>query len=275
MKKIIYSLIGLGFFASTTYAQEAFDKKFQFGLTLAGGLNFNKPLSNIVERDGVGTDLIFGLNVMYNFNATLALNTGIELDFDRFKYQTKSGDSLYYYYYDTEIYQKDEYEAANPKNFFRLNNRLQTGKYLTVPVNVVMKTKPFGNLQYFGKFGTRLSFLMGVSRTFDKGFAADSVTLVSGTTELENNEMESPKDLNFFKASVGLSGGAMWNFSGSTMLVAELGFHYGLTPIHSRGAIGGDEERNFTIIRNDSNIEKFVGIEAKQSQLILKLSLYF
>ncbi|TNE56082.1 MAG: hypothetical protein EP338_00520 [Bacteroidetes bacterium] len=274
MKKIVFAIIGLGMITSVS-AQEAFDKKFQIGLVTGFGLNFNKPLSNLVERNGVGSDLTFGININYNVNSTFAVNTGLEFDFDRFKYKTKSGDSLYYYYNDTEIFQKEEYMSEKNKSFFQLSERSQKANYLTIPVNAMLKTKPFGNLQYFGKFGTRLSFRTAVSRANDEGHIADSITLVRGAST-SNTNMKVAGDINFFKASVGLSGGAQWNFSGSTTLIAELGFYYGLTPIHSREAItGSDRQRNFTLVRVENGIREFKGIEAKQSQLMLKLSLFF
>ena len=35
----------------------------------------------------------------------------------------------------------------------------------------------------------------------------------------------------FYQASLGLSVGAEWNFVGSTSLVAEMSYYYGLTPL--------------------------------------------
>ena len=71
----------------------------------------------------------------------------------------------------------------------------------------------------------------------------------------------------FYKGSVGLSAGVEWNFVGSTSLVPELGFFYGLTPLHFRAI-----EDNFTF--SDATGTYFYQ-KARQNQLILKVSLLF
>jgi hypothetical protein len=76
----------------------------------------------------------------------------------------------------------------------------------------------------------------------DNGFDVTQVGAVQVNTAKENTNMKSFGENFFYRGSVGFSAGAEWNFIGSTSLVPELGFYYGLTPLHFR-AIGD----NFTL----------------------------
>ncbi len=282
MKKIIFSLLGLGFFAST-FAQEAFDKKMQFGIVLGTGFNMNKT-SNFMSRDGIGFDQTLGLNVNYNINSTLTLTTGLEFDFESFKY--KANDTILYFFNDQDLIKKTELDTLNFKDqdLFKLNSRQYKTTYLILPIFVTLKTKPFGNMQYFGKFGSRIGIKTG-GRVNDSGvvFAGDSLT--GKTTATENTGMVLEDDIRAIKINAGISAGAMWNFSGTTMLVGEIGYFFGLTQMHVDKRISGDQYRSYTLI--DSNDEnsitkltnwsdiKWSAPAAKQGQILIKLTLFF
>ena len=277
MKKIILSLIGLGFFA-TTFAQEAFDKKMQFGIVLGTGFNMNKT-STLLDRSGVGFDQTLGLNVNYNVNPTLTLTSGIEFDFESFKYTPK--DSVFYYYADNNIVSKQDFDtSANAQqDLYMLSERQYKVNYLTIPLFVTLKTKPFGNLQYFGKFGSRISMKVG-GRINDKGFNFVGDSLTGTKSEFENTNMTLENDIKFLKINAGVSGGAMWNFSGTTMLVGEIGYFFGLSQIHSAEKLTGDDKkRDYTLIDagKDNSLSnwKYTVPAAKQGQILIKFTLFF
>jgi hypothetical protein len=70
---------------------------------------------------------------------------------------------------------------------------------------------------------------------------------------------------------VGFAAGAQWNFAGTTSLVPELGFYYGLTPLHFRAI-----ENNYTLTSSLSQPDaSYFYPKARQNQLILKVSLLF
>lgn len=282
MKKIIFSLIGFSFFGSV-FAQEAFDKKMQFGIVLGTGFNTNKT-STLLDRSGIGFDQTLGLNLNYNINSTLTLTTGLEFDFESFKYTPK--DSVFYYFMDNEIKNKEEVGdgVLDPNiELFKLEKRQYKVNYLTIPVFVTLKTKPFGNLQYFGKFGSRISARMG-GKINDEGYLYAGNVLSGTKTEAENTNMTLKNDVRLFKINAGISGGAMWNFSGSTMLVGEIGYFFGLTQIHfDEKLTGDDKKRDFTLIEYEAakgntltpNQRKFVAPDAKQGQILIKMTLFF
>ncbi len=274
----------MGFFA-TTFAQEAFDKKWQVGIALGTGFNMNKTTS-LLKRDGVGFDQTLGLNLNYNLNPTLTVTTGLEFDFESFKYT--ANDTILYVYNDQNITKKAEFEADSSfkdQNLFKLNERQYKTTYLILPIFATLKTKPFGNMQYFGKFGTRIGIKTG-GRINDTGviFAGDSLT---GKTSIqENSNMVLEDDIRSLKINAGVSAGVMWNFSGTTMLVSEIGYFFGLTQMHmDERTTGEDKKRSYTLIdSNDENslskITKVSDIKwsapaAKQGQILIKFTLFF
>ena len=78
----------------------------------------------------------------------------------------------------------------------------------------------------------------------------------------------------FFKSAVGLAGGAEWNFSGATSLVAELGFYYGFTPLYLDR--NDDKTTLFTAANiNGSAADNPFSNQATQQQLQFKVSILF
>ena len=67
--------------------------------------------------------------------------------------------------------------------------------------------------------------------------------------------------------SIGFSAGAEWNFVGTTTLVPEIGFFYGLTPMHYRFS-----ENNYTLYDGSGT---YFYTKSKQNQLLLKISILF
>ena len=80
-------------------------------------------------------------------------------------------------------------------------------------------------------------------------------------------------DMDFFKSSVGLAGGAEWNFTGTTSLVAELGYYYGFTDIY-----WDRKDKDSSLATSNAaqgNTPSFFNNAAKQSQLMFKVSILF
>ncbi len=280
MKKILFTFITLGVLNSS-FAQDAADKKVQAGIILGSGLNFTTPTTKLVSKDGVGTDLTIGMNLNLNFSPTVGLCTGVEFDFESFKYKSNSSTNLYYFYNDSEILNKSQYldesgvsTLSTSAKLYQLTNRKVKPIYLTIPTMMLFRTKYIGYFRYFGKFGVRNSFLLK-SSIFDEGNVIEGLT----STPLPNyNMMNSKRDLSIYKGAVGMSGGAEWNFSGTTCLVAEIGYYYGFVNINRSDAISGDSEKNMAVFSNSGAVlapNIYTSIPAKQNQLMLKVSILF
>jgi hypothetical protein len=279
MKKI---LVGSGIIMMTTglFAQEAADKKVQAGIVLGSGLAMQKMGTNYIQTNGVGTDLTIGANVNFSLTETIAFSTGLEFDFESLKYKAAgyNGNNLYYWYNDKEIITLED-QSEDPSNtnhnLFEMQERSHKAMYLTIPTMMVFRTNFIGYMRYFGKFGLRNSFLLSNTIT-DTGFNLDPNVPIGAKTAATNEDMKAPGEMFFFKSAVGLAAGAEWNFSGSTSLVAEIGYYYGFTPLHTNR--NTDKNRNYTFATpgdadasNDLNINN----KATQSQLQLKVSILF
>ena len=157
---------------------------------------------------------------------------------------------------------------------YQVSERTEKPIYLTIPTMMLFRTKYIGYVRYFGKFGIRNSFLLK-STIFDRGNSFDGVF----PSSMNNDNMSTSKrDLSIYKGSVGISGGAEWNFSGSTCLVAELGYYYGFVNISRGNSIVGDPEKNMTVFSTfDSSLHPsaYNPLSLKQNQLLLKVSILF
>lgn len=276
MKNFFVGLFSIGILTSA-FTQEAADKKVQAGLVFGAGINMIKPGTKMISTNGVGSDLTVGMNLNFSFTPTIAFNTGLEFDFESIKY--KNGNtSIYYFYNDTEIYRKGEYMDGegvfNPiGSLFQLTERKMKPIYLTLPTMMVFRTKFIGYFRYFGKFGLRNSFLL-TSKNYDEGS-------ILGNSGVVSNEGMIPtkRDLSLYKGAVGISGGAEWNFSGSTCLVAELGYYYGFVDVNRGKAVAGDAEKNMTNFTSVNLLNftpaGFSALPFKQNQLLFKVSILF
>lgn len=261
MKKILFTIIGLSI-ALSSKAQEAADKKLQAGLIIGTGMNFQKMGTKYLEANGIGGDFNIGVNLNFNINENIAFNTGLEFDFSTVKYSAPSANPVYYHFNDTEIIRKGDWDASN--SVFQLSERTQKATYVSIPTMFLFRTNFIGYFRYFGKFGLRNSFLAS-SKTNDIGFLAGT------DARIENNNMKRKNEMLFYKGAVGLCGGAEWNFTGSTCLMAELGYYYGFTPLYYSPK--EDKMSLYTSSLVDGN--KFFSNAATQSQLMLKISILF
>ena len=278
MNKIILILAAFTF-STTIQAQEAADQKFQAGLVIGYGLNNQKMGTKLLEADGLGGDFTIGANVNISLTETIGFNTGAEFDFGTIKYKA-SETPVYYYYNDSELLTNEAVDPSNlteGQDLYRVETRKQKPVYITIPTMFIFRTNFIGYFRYFGKFGLRNSFLLsnkindtGVNYDFDLNPVAEELL---GTTENgDNSNMTAKNEMFFFKSAVGASGGAEWNFSGTTSLVFEFGYYYSFTPTHtskkeenafmfSTGALGTSQ----TFFSNQSN----------QGQYMLKVSILF
>lgn len=237
-------------------------KKIQMGVILSSGLNFNSMNTKIADSK-TGTDLTIGMNVVKNFNDNIGFVTGIEFDFSRQNYSFN--DTVFYQFNDSKIITKSESSKSN--SIFQINERTQTPIYLSIPTMLVFKTDYFGYNRYFAKFGMRHSLALK-SMTNDQGFENGSL---QSTTM---SHMELPSDLAIYKGSIGIAGGMEWNYYGTSTIVFELGFYYGINNIHRTDALVGDSDKNKSLFEKINN-PTYTTIQNTQNQLTLKVSFLF
>lgn len=283
MKYFILILSIYSFF--TLKAQEAENSKVQAGLTFYTGLNNLRPETKFIDNNGLGNNLGVGMSLNYSFSKTIGFYTGLIFDFETFKY--KKGDSnLYYYYSDSEIFNKNEVTDANgnltisesTSTLFSINNRTVKPLYLSIPTMLLFRTKFIGFYRYFGKFGVINNFLLNYKYN-DQGTNIKSFNPNDNSVNFVNsNMMVIKRDLSIYKGFVGICGGAEWNFTGSTCLIAELGYYYGFNNVSRNDGLTGDSEKNRTIVSSfdsNDNPDNFEQLPFKQNQILLKVSILF
>lgn len=286
MKKILLvSIIGL--FTASLNAQEAADKKVQAGLVTGFGLNFQKMGTKLMSTNGLGNDLTIGANVNFSFTETIGLCTGVEFDFETIKYKP-ANENVFYRYNDTEILTEGD---GTDNQIYMMASRSQKPVYLSIPTMLLFRTKFIGYFRYFGKFGLRNSFML-TNKINDTGYNFDQLTpgdydpvdqatmdaFMASSVSGDNETMKAPGEMWFFKSAVGLSGGAEWNFTGSTCLVAEIGYYYGFTPLHSTRNENKQKEFLYTYVQDASTgtySKDYFSNKATQGQLMFKLSVLF
>lgn len=272
MKKGIVTCLAV-IFSAAVFAQDA-DKKVQMGIGYQFGLNLYKPNTKNFVKNGAGIQNSIGLNVNFNFNDNIGLATGLEFDFESINMKVADNLKAFYYYVDTDVKKKEDYQSS--QSLYNLTERKYKNIFVTIPTMLTFRTQAIGDFRYYGKFGVRTSFLVK-SQMNDVGFTFANNSPTDTPVAADNKGMRVPygNDMFFVRSSVGLAGGAQWNFTGSTVLFAELGFYYAFTPVH----ISGDNPDNMTLftsgLNNGSGNDAYFRPKGNLSQLCLKVGILF
>jgi hypothetical protein len=262
---LLFTFILLSIFR--TNAQDISSKKIQMGIVLGSGLNMNQVNTKIVTQGKIGTELTVGMNFIKNFNANIGFNSGIEFDFSRFNYGATT--SLFYYYSDNQIINKNKLTVDPNNTLYQLTERKYKAIYLSIPTMFVFRTDLIGYNRYFAKFGMKNSFVLK-NTVDDNGFV--------NLTESTNSKMNIQKDLSIYKGAIGISAGTEWNYSGSSSIMFELGYYYGINNLHREKALTGDEQKNMTLFEKTEPILtdiQYSTIKSSQNQIALKISFLF
>ena len=266
----LFILLGFVFLSPClSFTQDLQNKNLQAGITSSFGFNFAKMGTSRLENNGVGTNFSIGLLIHKSFqdSKNFGFSSGFEFDFNAIKFQSSaSSDSIFYNYSDTEILPS----TNTSEDLFLLESRKHKITQITIPVALLFRTDANGHFRYYTKFGIKNSFLLSNKMT-DKGteIIKGSPTILK---EKENLNMTSKNEMFFYQASLGLSIGAEWNFIGSTCLVAEMSYYYGLTPLF----LDRKEEKQ-TLYSKDASTGKINSFSNKATlnQLNLKFAVLF
>jgi hypothetical protein len=245
-----------------TFGQTAADKRVQAGLTTNIGMNLLSLGTTRMEANGLGGNFSIGIVLHSSFKSSknLGIATGLDFDFASQKYATKV--PTYYSYTDTEIFNKEN--SGSGSSVFSLTERTQKSTYISIPLMLLFRTDFIGDFRYFGKFGIRNSFLVA-SKFNDYGQVFGSTNMV------QNDNMKSPGEAFIYQGSVGLSAGAEWNFVGSTCLVLEGGYYYGITPQYL-----DRKDNKKTLSTFDNTLQQvYYSNKSTMSQILFRISLLF
>ena len=245
-------------------AQDFENKNIQVGLTTGFGLNFPKMGTSKITNKGLGSNFNIGLLMHKSFkdSKNIGFSAGFEFDFSSLNFDFNYSDSIYYNYSDREILPS----FNTNKSIFHIKTRKHKTSLITIPIALLFRTDPVGDFRYFAKFGIKNSFLIS-NNMVDEGTDITNPTLFR---EKENLNMTSKNEMFFYLASIGLSFGTEWNFIGSTSLVAEMSYYYGLTPLF----LDRKEDKQTLYNKVNGEITPFSN-KATQNQLNLKFAVLF
>lgn len=275
MKKLLILATIIGSFPFLSAQETEKDaKKINAGLSLGTGMNFMSEQTNLLSSSGVGFDFSIGMIGDYSLNNNIAITSGLEFDFTRFRYDLNNnfqgGGPVFVNYSDKDILRGNS--DVTPDGVFRVDERRTRAIYATLPIMLKFQTNYMGYFRYFGRFGVRNSFLMRSRGDFEGANVG-----VGTSTEGSLEDMKISRDLSIYRGSVGMSLGAEWNFAGSTSLVGELGYFYGFTDVHRGGSLIGSDDKNLSMyqLENIGAEPKYRSLSATPGQLILKISVLF
>jgi hypothetical protein len=270
--KGLASVIFSGFLTAGMHAQTVSDKSLQAGLVGGVGVSMLKMGTNYLSANGSGATFTLGTNFTKSFKESknLAYTFGLEFDIENLKYK-KENENVFYRYTDKVIKTEKETVATTDK-YFLLSERTYNPIYISLPIYLNFRTEFIGDFRYFANFGLRNRFLVS-NKINDKGFTLDNLndSLVQWVNK-DNVDMKSKGELLFFNSNIGFSGGAEWNFSGSTVLKAELGYYYGFVPLFIDRT---DKMKSTLFIQDASSNKVYFSNKSTQNQLVLKFSILF
>jgi hypothetical protein len=269
--KRVSSVIFSAFIAVGVQSQTVGDKSLQAGLVGGVGISMLKMGTNNLSANGVGATFTLGTNFTKAFKETknLAYTFGLEFDIENLNYK-KENANVFYRYTDKVIKNQKETVATTDK-YFLLSERTYNPVYISLPIYLNFRTEFIGDFRYFANFGLRNRFLVS-NKINDTGFSLDNLNdPFQSWQNQENVDMTSKGELFIFNSNIGFSGGAEWNFAGTTVLKAELGYYYGFVPLFLDRS---DDKKNLFILDNNFN-KVYFSNKSTQNQVVLKVSILF
>ena len=240
----------------------------QAGLTISSGVNMLTPglVQYVDKKDGLSSNFGVGMVFVKSFKAApnLGFQSGLEFDFDKINYETRKD---IYYDYKLNVIQTNVNSDSTCVRY-KLDSRKQNTIYVTIPLFIVFRTQYIGDFRYFGKFGLRNSFLLK-NTINDLGSIVDSSNTID-VQNVDNLRFENPGETFVYRGTVGVSLGAEWKFIESTSLVAEIGYHYGFTPLYLQRK---EDKRTLYTVENGER--SYFSNKANLNQLTFKLSILF
>ncbi len=217
-------------------------KNFRFGLKVAPSVNWCKPDGKIIAANGVVPKFGGGLVIEIGLAKVISIQTGLQVDLEGGKVKYNNGGYItpnantVMYYYNTidDVIAKNNLTFVQPSDkLYQLNSRTYSVSYITLPLNLKMKTKEIGSFTYFAVVGLNNSFRW-------KATANDEVQEITANYSLAAPETKTKinvtKDVSFYKGSLNLGFGTEMNVSGTTSLTFGLNYNLGFTNVVKDGS---------------------------------------
>lgn len=271
MKKL--SLVFILFFSVKllSYAQD--DRKFRFGLQAQPAFTWYKP-EDVKKFSSGGSKVKFawGLNTEFRLTENIWFCTGLSINYDGGILNFT--DSAKYYKNSDGYAELSAVKSADYKNYdvVLLKKRTYNVTYVTLPINLKMKTNEIGYFRYYGLFGLTLGFRAKATAN-DEGtefrYASGAASTSNLIYALPNNSYTEEKiinnsDMQIFRTGLNIGGGAEWNLSGNTSLVFGATYNLGFSNV-----LKG--ESKFLLRNNDSAVKQ----KANSQNILITIGVLF
>jgi len=247
---------------NTDAQQEAFDKKFRFGLRVNPQFTWVKSSDKYSAGDGASLSFGFGLMTEFRLSKIIGILTGIGADFDKYKIVYKATTEMNSIaVMDKEENYVEAEDGLTPEKFVLVDGRYQymmkTRKlrttFVTIPLQFKMNTQEFNGIRYFGIFGVDLSIRTKILANDE--YASGVKTSVTGTVvststvsgaELKRDNINLNKDASLIPMRLGLNLGAglEYRLASSTALYFSVNYFLGFNSLlrnESRYLFKGNE----------------------------------
>lgn len=260
MKKTLLLALTVFGLTSQINAQDDASKKFRFGLKISPSINWLKIGDEKTFKKG-GSVMKFGYGLVTEFRITdvASFSTGFQIDYDGGKVDML--DTVGYFYNEDKGFLENEkvnYSDSNSTAGYTphlLNNRTYNSMYLSIPLQIKLRTKEIGYMTYYGNIGLLASIHIRTRAT-------DGVTTWDNNGNSVKSEIEKldiSKDMNFLKTGLVIGGGAEMNLSGSTSVFFGLSYMQGfMNTVKKESKFNIDGEKT-TGTKPTAQEQKFLG----------------
>lgn len=246
MKKILFAVSGLLLLSNSFRAQDDnFDKKFRFGLKVAGQPTWLKSGDNNTKGNGAGFGFGFGLITEFKLSDIVHFSTGIGGDFEtgKIKYRndyTATNPNNYYVGYvldnnsslvktENGMQQSSLYSSGNTA-FYPITERKIKTTYLTIPLSIKLLTNEYSGFRYFGMFGGELGFRLKAKAEDKYLYNINSgSSTVGGSGTNSNINIGSDATLIPMRVGMNLGIGTEYRIAGSTSLMLSVNYFHSFT----------------------------------------------
>jgi hypothetical protein len=225
----LFSLIAFSVFAQNPYGappppppsdemnmpDEWGGRYFHFGLNITPGVYWTSPTTSNNTSNGATLGFGYGANLEFYFTRNYAFLLGFEL---------------------TNINAKYINTNANP-SLYTLDSTIthnETVQYLQIPLELKLKTVPFGNVRYYGVIGLDFGFRLKATDDYTTSVTPDFAPgPVSGTYYFSGNNADISSQTDFFRVSLVIGGGVEYTIAESTALQASLTYNNCFTNLNN------------------------------------------
>ncbi len=244
-------------------SQDASSKNFRFGLKAIPSFNWYKIDDEKTFTKG-GASMKFGYGLITEFKLTDVawFSSGLQVDYDGGKWT--QADSIGYYYNENDGFLENNFDYVTDSATLKkydvnlLQSRKYNSMYLTIPLQLRLKTKEIGTMTYYGNFGFNTSVHIK-TRVND---VVDTWNSAGVKSTMAMDKLVNSKDMNFLKLALAIGFGAEMNLSGSTSLIFGLSYNQSFlnaVKSDSKYLIDGEKTRLSSSTKPTAQTQKFLG----------------